>query len=133
TDNGVENGKSYEYKMQALVDVGNQKVAESNFSGSSSDTYQDEFPPAVPTGVHADSSGHALSLVWDPDGEPDLAGYRVYRSEGDGPWKKLVDGNTVPAYSDATAEKGKTYHYAVSAFDKLNNESERSPAVTIVP
>jgi hypothetical protein len=30
-------------------------------------------------------------------------------------------------------EHGKTYHYAVSAFDKAGNESERSAAVEIVP
>ena len=133
TDNGVENGKSYEYKMQALVNTGNNKVAESDFSATTADTYKDIFPPAVPAGLHADPSGNAVSLVWDPDSEPDLAGYRIYRSEGDGPWKKIADSNAIPSYSDSTVEKGKTYHYAVSAFDKLNNESEHSPPVTIVP
>jgi fibronectin type 3 domain-containing protein len=52
---------------------------------------------------------------------------------GDGPWQKLADVNTVPSYSDATVEHGKTYHYAVSAFDKTGNESDRCAPVEIVP
>jgi fibronectin type 3 domain-containing protein len=57
----------------------------------------------------------------------------VYRSAGDGPWQKLAEVNAIPSYSDSTVEHGKTYHYAVSAFDKAGNESERSAAVEIVP
>jgi len=36
-------------------------------------------PPAAPTGVHATASNHAVSLTWDANSEPDIAGYRVFR------------------------------------------------------
>ena len=133
TDTPVDYGKSYSYMVQALVDAGNRTPAESDLSPVTSLTPLDEFPPAVPSGLRADRTGNGVSLVWEPDSDADLAGYRVYRSEGSGPWQKLADVNTVPTYSDATAEHGKTYHYAVSAFDKAakSNESDRSAAVEI--
>jgi hypothetical protein len=133
TDTAIEYGKSYTYMMQALVDAGNKKVAESDLSKPVTCTPKDTFPPAVPSGLRADPAPNSVALVWEPDTEADLAGYRVYRSVGDGPWQKLADVNTVPSYSDATVEHGKTYHYAVSAFDKTGNESERCAPVEIVP
>jgi fibronectin type 3 domain-containing protein len=133
TDPAVETGKSYEYLVQSLVDLGNQKVAESDLSDSTRGIYEDKFAPAVPVALRADPTPNSVSLVWEADTEPDLAGYRVYRSVGDGPWQKLADVSAVPSYSDTTIEHGKTYHYAVTAFDKSNNESDRSAAVEIVP
>lgn len=134
TDTPVDYGKTYTYMVQALVDAGDKKVVESDLSETRTVTPEDKFPPAVPSGLRADRTGNGVSLVWEPDTDPDLAGYRVYRSEGNGPWQKLADVNVVPSYSDATAEHGKTYRYAVSAFDRAAkvNESERSAPVEIV-
>jgi hypothetical protein len=134
TDTGVDYGKPYTYAVQALVDIGDKKIAESDLSAALTITPVDDFPPAVPTALRADRTGNAVSLVWEPDSDADLAGYRVYRSEGKGLWQKLADVNTVPSYSDATVEHGKTYHYAVSAYDKSpkQNESDRSVPVEVV-
>jgi fibronectin type 3 domain-containing protein len=117
-----------------LVDAGNQKMAESDISAVDTHIPKDRFAPAVPSGLRADRTANSVSLVWEADTDTDLAGYRIYRSEGSGPWQKLADVNAVPSYSDAAAEHGKTYRYAVSAFDKTvpPNESERSAAVEIV-
>ena len=131
TDTGIDYGKPYTYAVLALVDAGETKVAESDVSAADTHTPLDKFPPAVPTALRADRTANTVSLVWEPDTEPDLAGYRVYRSAGSGPWQKLADTNTVPSYSDATVEHGKTYRFAVSAFDKTGNESERSAPVEI--
>jgi len=133
TDTTIEYGKTYTYMVQALVDAGNKRVAESDLSETFPVTPKDTFPPAVPPGLRADAAPNAVALVWDADTEPDLAGYRVYRSTGDGPWQRLADVNAVPSYSDTTMERGKTYHYAVSAFDKAGNESARCAAVEITP
>jgi hypothetical protein len=133
TDAGVDYGKPYTYMVQALVDAGNKRIAESDLSEPRPWTPVDRFPPAVPSGLRADRIANAVSLVWEPDTDSDLAGYRVYRSEGNGPWQKLADVNAVPSYSDTTVEHGKTYRYAVSAFDKAAkvNESDRSAPVEI--
>jgi fibronectin type 3 domain-containing protein len=44
----------------------------------------------------------------------------------------MADVNAVPSYSDTSVEHGKTYHYALSAFDKTGNESDRCAAVEMV-
>jgi fibronectin type 3 domain-containing protein len=54
----------------------------------------------------------------------------VYRAQGDGAFGKLADTGEAPSYSDRTAESGKSYRYAVAAFDKLGNESDKSAPVT---
>jgi len=131
TDTGIDYGKPYSYAVQALVDVGNKKTAESDLSDICTCIPKDTFAPAIPTALRADRTANSASLVWEPDTEADLAGYRVYRSEGSGPWRKLAEVNAVPSYSDTTVEHGKTYRYAITAFDKTGNESDRCPAVEI--
>jgi hypothetical protein len=131
TDTSTEFGKLYFYEMQSLVDVGDHKFAESDFTAPGDITPIDVFPPAVPTGLRADVAPASIELVWDRNTEPDLAGYRIYRSTGDGPFEKLAESNEIPNYSDRAVEHGKTYHYAITAFDRSTppNESARSGAV----
>ena len=131
TDGSIEYGKPYSYMVQAVADAGHDQVAESDLSAATPKTPKDTFAPPVPGGLRADRSGSGVSLVWEPDSDADLAGYRVYRSEGNGAMQKLAVTNTVPSYSDTTAEHGKTYRYAVSAFDRAGNESERCAPVEI--
>jgi hypothetical protein len=133
TDPGAEDGKPYIYLVQALVDLAGQKIAESDLAETGVITPKDVFPPAVPGGLHAAAGPNSIQLVWDRDIEADLAGYRVYRSVGDGPLEKLAEPGAIPSYSDTPVEKGKTYRYAVSAFDKAGNESGRCAAVEAVP
>lgn len=100
----------------------------------------DVFPPAVPQDVVATytAATHSVDLSWTPDTEPDLAGYFVYRCEdcgdgGQGGWTRVSSAEPVefPAYSDAEAQAGRVYRYAVSAVDEHGNESGRSQAVTV--
>jgi hypothetical protein len=58
-------------------------------------------------------------LVWNPSLAGDLAGYRVYRLEGERR-VRIADGLKDPLYFDA-GEKGRTY--GVTAVDKAGNES----------
>ncbi|HEX3742446.1 MAG TPA: fibronectin type III domain-containing protein [Bryobacteraceae bacterium] len=132
TDTAIDYGKTYSYEVQSLVDEGSSQTAESEISPPTAVTPKDTFAPAVPAGLHADRAATGVSLVWEPDSEPDLGGYRIYRSEGSGAWQKLADVSAVPTYSDSGLEHGKIYHYAVSAFDKTGNESERSAPVEVV-
>jgi fibronectin type 3 domain-containing protein len=68
-----------------------------------------------------------IDLIWAPVTDADLAGYNVYRREGNEPPAKL---NTelvkTPAYRDNVVASGKNYFYSVSAVDVRGYESARS-------
>ena len=91
----------------------------------------DVFPPAVPTGLAAIPGVAGIELSWNPDTEPDLRGYVLYRSVNGGPLEKTGGLLPTPAYSDHAVETGKRYRYQVSAVDQLGNESARSPVLEI--
>jgi hypothetical protein len=91
----------------------------------------DVFPPSVPTGLQAASSGPGqppfIDLIWTPDTDTDLAGYNVYRRQDGGPVRKLNSELVkVPAFRDTEVVAGNTYFYSVSAVDAHGNESARS-------
>jgi len=95
----------------------------------------DVFPPAVPSGLQAVSSGPGqqpfIDLIWAPVSDADLAGYNVYRAEdGDQPVKLNTDLVKAPAYRDTAVTSGKKYAYFVSAVDLRSNESARSEVAT---
>jgi fibronectin type 3 domain-containing protein len=95
---------------------------------------QDVFPPAVPTGLAAvATAGEAgavpsIDLNWEPNTEPDLAGYFVYRREEETPWQRVSGDKPVagPAFHDIGVLPGHTYRYSVSAVDRGGHESGRS-------
>ena len=104
-------------------------------AGTSSDPItvitKDVFPPAVPTGLVALTvpDEHAIDLSWQPDTEPDLAGYIVYRRPsvaGSQPERISAAPVIVPSFRDPAARPGQRYAYSVSAIDHDGNESARS-------
>jgi fibronectin type 3 domain-containing protein len=59
--------------------------------------------------------------------DADLAGYNVYRREGEAaPIKLNSDLIKAPSYRDGAVMPGKKYFYSVSAVDLRGNESARS-------
>lgn len=132
TDPVTEYGKPYAYVLQALVDLSERKVAESDLTAPYTITPEDKFPPAPPTSLRAVPSSTSIELAWDRSPDADCAGYRVYRAVGDGAFEKLADVGEIPNYSDTTTETGKSYRYAVSARDRTGNESAKSDPVQAV-
>jgi hypothetical protein len=104
----------------------------------------DTEPPAPPTGltVYDPGDGTAIYLSWNPNTEPDLLGYRVYRAvstEADAPpddaYQRLGSGmidTEVPEYTDNTVVKDVYYFYRVTAVDQAGNESGRIYSDTVV-
>jgi hypothetical protein len=91
----------------------------------------DVFPPAVPQGLQAVSSGPGqqpfIDLVWTPVTDSDLAGYNVYRYESGAAATKInTELVSAPAYRDMNVAPGKSYVYSVSAVDERGNESQKS-------
>jgi fibronectin type 3 domain-containing protein len=99
-------------------------------------TARDVFPPTAPLALEAAvilATGQApayVELSWGISPEPDLAGYRVYRSDletasGDRLNTELLPS---PAFRDISVVSGKRYFYRVSAVDRSGNESAASSA-----
>ena len=129
-DTATEYGKQYHYIIQAVQKAGSGE-AESDLSAEAVVIPVDKFPPAVPKGLNAIAAAENIELVWERNTEADLAGYRLYRAVGDGKLEKIADLQDAPSYSDRKLESGKRYRYAVSAVDRLGNESGQSEPVEI--
>jgi hypothetical protein len=91
----------------------------------------DIFPPSVPAGLQAVYSGVGqkpfIDLIWAPATAADLAGYNIYRSQGNGSAIKLNAAPVKsPSYRDFAVTPGQVYTYTVSAVDVRGNESSHS-------
>jgi hypothetical protein len=115
------------YVVRAVSLVGQQPI-ESDASPAGCVTPVDTFPPAAPASVTAIGGAGAISLIWEANREPDLAGYLVLRAT-------LPGGDFVPVtqapiaqttFSDTTVAPGTRYAYVVLAVDKAGNRSARS-------
>ena len=130
----IEWEKTYEYRITAVSIInrpGREVQVEGNDSPAVRVVAHDVFSPSVPSGLQAVYSGEGqrpfIDLIWAPVTNSDLAGYHVYRREGDSPAEKLnVDPLKTPSYRDTAVHSGKTYTYSVSAVDVRGNESARS-------
>ncbi|UWZ85918.1 fibronectin type III domain-containing protein [Occallatibacter riparius] len=136
-DKEIRFGRSYEYRAQRIARItaeGKQIELDGELSAPVRIAAEDIFPPVVPAGLAAVATGAtggspaSIDLSWQPDAEADVAGYRVYRREGQSEWKRISGDQLVvgPAFHDAEVQAGHTYSYAVTAVDARGNESGRS-------
>ncbi len=96
---------------------------------------RDIVAPAAPIGVAVRIAEDRLEITWSASGEADLALYRVYCSEGEGPAVPVADvpGGTTVLYESLPAESGALV-YTVTAIDTAGNESPPSaPAPVRLP
>ena len=128
TDPSAAYGTTYYYSIEAYQ-TGGDIHATSARSAEVKITPEDKFPPPVPSGLAAVVSTGSIELVWEPSAAADLAGYRIYRAAGEGSFQKLAETREAPSYSDSKIEPGKSYRYAVTAFDQAGNESAMSAPV----
>ena len=85
-------------------------------------------PPSTPTSPAPQSSA-SVTLAWNPNTEPDLAGYKVYEATSPGSYGAAIA--TLPAKATSFVvtglQPGATYFFVITAFDTSGNESARSP------
>lgn len=84
----------------------------------------DTTPPAVPSGFVGSVGDRQVVLMWEPNTEPDLARYLIYRGTAPDPDELLT---TVPAgtesYTDLDVENDVLYFYRLQAQDGSGNLS----------
>jgi fibronectin type 3 domain-containing protein len=131
TDNSADYSIPYHYSVEAFRTQGDIHVL-SDLPAEVTIVTRDTYAPPAPAGAMAVPSIGSIELMWERSTASDLAGYRVYRAQGEGPFEKLTDTRETPSYSDRAVEAGKTYKYTITAFDKLGNESEKSAPVAVI-
>lgn len=67
-----------------------------------------------------------VTLAWDANTEPDLAGYNIYYGETSRDYAHSINVKNVTQYTVQGLEAGKTYFFAATAYDNDNNESAYS-------
>jgi len=71
-----------------------------------------------------------LTLSWDPNGETDLAGYRIYYGKSSGNYDQMTDVGNISSYSLSGLEPNMRYYVALTAYDISDNESDFSNEVS---
>jgi hypothetical protein len=138
-DTQFDFGKIYVYIVRSVT-IAEGNPLESSDSDPLEVTPVDTFPPATPQGVVAafienpnagSTPAVEVDLSWSINAEPDLAGYRVYRSEQQDDKAQLVTPDLLlsPAYRDTSVSGGHPFWYRVTAVDRSGNESAPSPPV----
>ncbi len=71
-----------------------------------------------------------LDLTWDPNQEPDLAGYRLYYGTTSGEYINFVDIGLTTTYRLNELLEDVTFYIAITAYDLAGNESDFSDEVS---
>jgi hypothetical protein len=73
---------------------------------------------------HADAA--SLTLAWNPNSEPEAAGYRLYYGKAMGNYESVIDVGNQTTYNLSDLEDAKAYYFVVTAYDALGRESDFS-------
>jgi hypothetical protein len=87
-----------------------------------------DLPPSAPDGVFSITGDLAITICWNPNPEPDIAGYDIYwNDQPTGVFEYVASvGANEFCYTDTDVEYQTTYFYAVAARDNKGQQSELS-------
>jgi type IV pilus assembly protein PilY1 len=71
-----------------------------------------------------------IRLAWDPNVEPDVAGYKIYYGTSFRSYTGSVDVGNVTSYTLTGLSQGQTYYIAITAYNKSGSESGYSMEVS---
>lgn len=124
TDNTVENGANYVYRVVAANVWGEALPSADAFARPSAAP----TVPTVPTGVVATPGNNSVVLTWTPDAN---TSHNVYRTS-DVEEAVLVGTSVSASFTDSTAVNGTTYGYNVTGV-RGSMESSMSSLVVATP
>jgi len=120
-------GSTWYFKVTAVDSAGNESTGDtSNVAVPASDT----TAPATPATPSAQVAPTGVLVTWTPNTEPDLASYKIYKSENAGAFNLLANpaSSLGGSYTDTAVVSGSTYAYKILARDSSGNESAQSTA-----
>ena len=74
-------------------------------------------------------SAAEVTLAWDANTDPDLAGYMIYYGFASRSYDYVVDAENQTTFTISNLEEGHTYYFAVTAYDTEDLESDFSNEV----
>ena len=78
-----------------------------------------------------ENTTRSVIVSWDPNSEPDLAGYKIYFGNQTRDYKTSVDVGNVTEHKINDLETERWWHFAATAYDTATNESPFSEEVAI--
>jgi len=116
TDMDVEDGKTYIYMITTVTE---------RVEGPASDIIDGLAfgPPGPPQDLVANPGDGQVVLGWTIpsfDGGREVRGYNVYRGDTPETMDPLASTGMALSYTDEQVENGKTYYYAVSAYNSID-------------
>ncbi len=88
-------------------------------------------PPDKPKSLRIVGRNAATLMSWEKSTDPELAGYRVYRSLTPLSGYQEIARLEVTEYRDEKLANGQTYYYQISAVDLAGNESDKAAGTGI--
>lgn len=73
----------------------------------------------------------SITLTWDANTEPDIAGYKVYYGTASRTYGTPIDVGKVTGHTVGNLSGGKTYFVSMTAYDSFGSESGFSSEVTV--
>lgn len=83
-------------------------------------------PSLFPYENDDDDDETIITVQWDPNDEPDLAGYRVYYGETSGSYTEMIDVGNTTSCTIEDLSPGVTYYITATAYNSLGYESNYS-------
>jgi hypothetical protein len=125
TASGVEWGAKRCYAVRSVAAAGELAV-ESGASPSACVTFADTFAPGPPKDLRGVASEGSISLIWEPNGEKDLAGYLILRGTPGSPLEPITLSPIKETVFNDNVSPGVRYVYAIAAVDTAGNRSAES-------
>ncbi|HKJ69569.1 MAG TPA: LamG-like jellyroll fold domain-containing protein, partial [bacterium] len=104
-------------------------------AGNAINAYQ-SVPPGPPQNFSALPGNNQVTLSWDPNSEPDLRKYGIYRRTSTSSTFLIAEITGSPPdtfYVDTGVINETTYYYQITAVDSLDNESAFSEEISATP
>ncbi|HKL20975.1 MAG TPA: hypothetical protein VJ904_04170, partial [Tichowtungia sp.] len=120
TDTNIVYGATNFYVVTSFDAAGNEST---NSIEITAVPFLDVTAPAAPN-VSAVEGDGLITLSWTDNGETDIAGYNVFRSETSGSYGAALTNTTGQTYVDTNVVNGTTYYYKVTAVDDSLSENE---------
>jgi hypothetical protein len=121
-DRDFEFDQTYYYRIVVVGNLQNP-LAESLPTPTLAVAPKDTFPPGMPRNLFCGVQNNIVTLLWEPPGDGDVAGFRIFRKAEGEETSVLLQEDLLDGFSfrDEKAVSGRKYEYGVVAVDTHRN------------